>query len=368
MAFPQADGGRQVLSLPPRESDLVEFVHIVFAGSDPATLQKARLEELGVPIADFKRAYEYLRDTNEQYAAVRWDDEAAREFADAEGDGSSLLGLPPCLAACVAVGGKGGDARQEGPADAVQPGAGSAPPKRTSAGAASAEADANAAADGGGEAGGEAGASGEDAAGAGGEDSEGDEGEADEGEGGDGVEEGEYCAAVADADIMADLDKQWANVHLSPQKAEEIAREKRKVEALTQQFECMGNFKDRDLDRRLAEAAEEAHRAAKALTNCKKEALTKKLEQTEQKIQATRPPPGVAGKRVAGGGGGTPAGGVDSTGAEGGGKRRAVRVVVPTGTEPVSMFSPGFWSAFDPVAFPYGDGVFGLEREAKLTY
>ena len=32
------------------------------------------------------------------------------------------------------------------------------------------------------------------------------------------------------------------------------------------------------------------------------------------------------------------------------------------------MFSPGFWSAFDPVAFPYGDGVFGLEREAKLTY
>eukprot|EP00959_Pyramimonas_sp_CCMP1952_P274159 5730646-Pyramimonas_sp.AAC.1 len=32
------------------------------------------------------------------------------------------------------------------------------------------------------------------------------------------------------------------------------------------------------------------------------------------------------------------------------------------------MFSPGFWSAFDPIAFPYGDGVFGLEREAKLTY
>ena len=32
------------------------------------------------------------------------------------------------------------------------------------------------------------------------------------------------------------------------------------------------------------------------------------------------------------------------------------------------MFSPGFWSAFDPVAFPYGDGVFGLEREANLNY
>ena len=95
VAFPQADGGRQVLSLPPRESDLVEFVQIVFAGSDPAILQKARMEELGVPLEMFKRAYTYLRDTNEQYAAVRWDEEAAREFADAEGDGSSLLGLPP---------------------------------------------------------------------------------------------------------------------------------------------------------------------------------------------------------------------------------------------------------------------------------
>merc|ERR1712060_513854 len=74
---------------------------------------------------------------------------------------------------------------------------------------------------------------------------------------------------------------------------------------------------------------------------------------------------GVAGKRAAGGGGG---GGAPAGGAEGGPARRAVRVVVPTGTEPVSTFSPGFWSAFDPVAFPYGDGVFGLEREAKLTY
>merc|ERR1712113_1246221 len=39
VAFPQADGGRQVLSLPPRETDLVESVQIVFAGSDPAQLK-----------------------------------------------------------------------------------------------------------------------------------------------------------------------------------------------------------------------------------------------------------------------------------------------------------------------------------------
>ena len=183
VAFPQADGGRQVLSLPPRETDLVESVQIVFAGSDPSSLQKARFDELGVSIDDFKRAYEYLRDTNEQYAAVRWDDEAAREFADAagdgDGDGASLLGLPRCLAACVAVGGQGGDARQQGPADAVEPGAGSAPRERATGGVASAEGGAGAATDGGGR--GVESLGGEDAAGAGGDDSEGDEGDADEG-------------------------------------------------------------------------------------------------------------------------------------------------------------------------------------------
>ena len=104
VAFPQADGGRQVLSLPPRETDLVESVQIVFAGSDPTKLKGAQLHELGVSLDLFRRAYEYLRDTNEQYSAVRWDDDAARDFADPEGDGSSLLGLPRCLAACVALG------------------------------------------------------------------------------------------------------------------------------------------------------------------------------------------------------------------------------------------------------------------------
>eukprot|EP00959_Pyramimonas_sp_CCMP1952_P337997 7078196-Pyramimonas_sp.AAC.1 len=61
---------------------------------------------------------------------------------------------------------------------------------------------------------------------------------------------------------MADLDKQWANVHLSLQKAEEIAREKQRWEALTREVKGMENFQDRDLDRRLAEAAEEARKAA----------------------------------------------------------------------------------------------------------
>ena len=67
----QADGGRQVFSLPPRETDLVEFVQIVFAGSDPGSLQRAQFKELGVSLVPLKRASEYLRGTSEQCSAVR---------------------------------------------------------------------------------------------------------------------------------------------------------------------------------------------------------------------------------------------------------------------------------------------------------
>ena len=43
-------------------------------------------------------------------------------------------------------------------------------------------------------------------------------------------------------------------------------------------------------------------------------------------------------------------------------------LVVPSGGSVSSMFDPSFWSAFNPLAFPYGDGVFGLERDATLSY
>ena len=32
------------------------------------------------------------------------------------------------------------------------------------------------------------------------------------------------------------------------------------------------------------------------------------------------------------------------------------------------MFAPEFWTAMDPRCFVYGDGVFGIERDSKLTY
>merc|ERR1712060_929619 len=271
VAFPQADGGRQVLSLPPKETDLVEFVQIVFAGSEPSSLQKARLHELGVSLDLFQRTYEYLRETNEQYSAVRWDDDAARDFAAPEGDGSSLLGLPRCLVACVAVGGKeGAGSRQEGPADAVEPGAGTAAPEPNSAGVAASAGDGSGAAtDGGGQSGDEGGersaagpragdAPGDEGA-AGGDGPEGDEGQAAEDEAA--KERGEYSAAILDDDLQ-DLDRQWKQVLLGYQKMEQLHAEKQRVEASTRQMEGMEDYQDRDLECRMKEEAEKIQKAA----------------------------------------------------------------------------------------------------------
>ena len=32
------------------------------------------------------------------------------------------------------------------------------------------------------------------------------------------------------------------------------------------------------------------------------------------------------------------------------------------------MFDSSFWTSVDPLRFPYGDGVFGLQRHVSLTY
>ena len=49
--------------------------------------------------------------------------------------------------------------------------------------------------------------------------------------------------------------------------------------------------------------------------------------------------------------------------------KRGVPVLeVPTASQAVSMFDVAFWSSFDPKSFPYGDGVFGVQREVDLTF
>ena len=47
--------------------------------------------------------------------------------------------------------------------------------------------------------------------------------------------------------------------------------------------------------------------------------------------------------------------------------RKTVQVV-HTGSVPLSMYSPEYWQKCFPEMFPYGDGVYGISREAPLTF
>ena len=42
--------------------------------------------------------------------------------------------------------------------------------------------------------------------------------------------------------------------------------------------------------------------------------------------------------------------------------------VVPRAGKPLSMFDASFWTSVDPLRFPYGDGVFALQRPVSLMY
>jgi hypothetical protein len=43
-------------------------------------------------------------------------------------------------------------------------------------------------------------------------------------------------------------------------------------------------------------------------------------------------------------------------------------LVVPAGGEILSLFEARTWASVDPASFPYGDGVYGVQREAKLLF
>ena len=117
-AFTQADGGALIDSLPPRAADLVGRIMIAFTGTDEDP-KKARLEELQVPLDEFKNAYRFLRQVNYVYADVAWDEVAEQELQAQD----ATLGLPACLASCVRLDQPGSECAatrsREGPADAV---------------------------------------------------------------------------------------------------------------------------------------------------------------------------------------------------------------------------------------------------------
>ena len=383
VAFPQADGGKPVLSLPPSEEALVEYLKIYFVGKSREDFERARVEDFDVTVEEFREAYDFLRSVNEQYARVSWDSVAEEGLRDTSGS----LGLPAQLAACVHFEQRAPrrSTVQKGPADAVE------------GAAAAVEA--------------EAGLDVEDA------DSVVDE-EPDAGELGD------FSAAVADADMQCDQDKAWKRVEVGLRRAELAALEKAKSEArvneglrhggngasgdLLKRYKKRGTRKWKDDDvsldggagtgaviaekerprcsseldpsggsatqddaspetgdvkgvyedkagkAALEEEVLELSRAARSLNVGK---LRGELHEAEQALEATLPPPGVREETQ-------PSAARASLPMQ----QCRGRLVVPTGTKAASMFTSGFWSAFDPLAFPYGDGVFGVERDTALSY
>ena len=394
VVFPQADGGRVLRSLPPDRLTIAEHLSIVFRGSEE-DYKRAKVEQLGVSLEEFRAAYEWFRSHNEQYARVSWDDVAAR---DLEGD-AGALGLPSLLAQCVrrvdAEGQTTQVTRQRGPAEAVEPAVGE--------GVAEGEERSVRRKGGGGTTGllggaretgasdtGEAGAHGVcGPSGNGHGGSEKERGDSatrtkpgvscvvDGGKGcGEGVdvgsedgevareeergglvegreEEEEWNVAVADVDMQTDHDKQFKAVEISLRRwelrAAQIAREEAKVRSSDRaklgEYRSEGGREQLRLDAMLLE---------QALKKLDVKRMESDLHSAQQALERTRAVPGqqvegaLADLRVT--------------------RKGQVFLDVPTASAPVSMFDPSFWSAFDPRSFPYGDGVYGLEREAPVTY
>ena len=120
-ALPQADGGRELLSLPPSEQELVESLLICFTGLEK-DMGRAFVKDLGVDAAALKAAYDFLRRSNTLYAHVCWDDQRAASSLQPEK--GKNLDLPRCFWPCLKrldPPGSGAEerAKKEGPAEAV---------------------------------------------------------------------------------------------------------------------------------------------------------------------------------------------------------------------------------------------------------
>jgi hypothetical protein len=116
--FPQSDGGRVLMQLPPTEQDMVESLLLAFVGPEE-DMQYAYIKQFGVDLQSYKLAYEFLKEHNFVYRYVDWDDAATELFLQDR----SRLGLPKIFANCVRVAADekvGTSVRQEGPAEAVE--------------------------------------------------------------------------------------------------------------------------------------------------------------------------------------------------------------------------------------------------------
>ena len=95
VAFPQADGGAILHALPPQVEEAARRLVIALTGNDEHQSSQLRLD-LGVDCDTFKETYDWLRDHNEIYSKVAWDEQAAAGLRSKD-----AYGLPSQLTACV---------------------------------------------------------------------------------------------------------------------------------------------------------------------------------------------------------------------------------------------------------------------------
>ena len=78
--------------------------------------------------------------------------------------------------------------------------------------------------------------------------------------------------------------------------------------------------------------------------------MEREAKKVEDALDGVMPPPGLDAEGV-----------LRAAWVPGG--RRESMMLVPTKSVMANMFDPAFWPAMDPKSFPYGDGVYGLERD-----
>ena len=111
---------------------------------------------------------------------------------------------------------------------------------------------------------------------------------------------------------------------------------------------------------------EEGRRLYSALKDVDLKRMAHDVEKAEAQLEGLKVPPGISPAKPPE----ALAPDVEKAGAAawvaGGHGERTM--LVPTRSTMEDMFAPEFWTAMDPRCFVYGDGVFGIERDSKLTY
>ena len=168
-------------------------------------------------------------------------------------------------------------------------------------------------------------------------------------------ERDEWVACVADDDSQVDGHRQYARVTENLRRAFQRFSQNRRHEASVNgdshedegsrgDYRCAGGREG------VKAAIQKLKESARSINE---ERVRRDMVVAHAKAEGAEPQPGLEAKAAAS---------MRHTG-----KGRPCWVV-PTAGKPLSMFDASFWTSVCPLRFPYGDGVFGLQRQVPLSY